>query len=127
MAFDFPKMWAKGAAEAFKDSVDLSLLADIQEDIKEDRIKLGVRRLLKRYNVHYIMPVQNGMGTPALDFHCCVNGKYLAIETKRPGSVPTARQRNIISGIEKAGGYVMVVSDAARLIELEVVLIALSN
>jgi hypothetical protein len=87
----------------------------------EGAVKKQIRALLAEYgaDVYTSMPVQNGMGTPMLDFHVCVNGNYLAIEAKKPGGTLTARQTLTKEAIEAAGGTVLVVSDQTGLDALE--------
>lgn len=75
----------------------------------EGLIKNAVKLLLKKHGVYWHCVVQNGMGAPSLDFICCHCGRYLAIETKKPGGKPTPRQELTISEIEKAGGKVFVI------------------
>ncbi|MFM7007913.1 MAG: hypothetical protein ACKO0Z_01035 [Betaproteobacteria bacterium] len=84
----------------------------------EGKVKERVKKLLKRFNVYYHMPVQNGMGEPTLDFICCVSGRFLAIETKAPGNHMTPRQKLTANKMETAGGFVLEIStddDLARL------------
>lgn len=76
----------------------------------EGKVKEGVKKVLKRHNVYYHMPVQNGMGTPTLDFICCHNGRYIAIETKAPGKKPTVRQDLTMTDMRMAGAFVFVIS-----------------
>lgn len=75
----------------------------------EGKVKAEVKKLLKRYGVYWHCPVQNGMGSPSLDFVCCADSYYLAIETKAPGKKPTPRQENTMLDIRKAGGFAVVV------------------
>lgn len=70
----------------------------------EGRVKKQIKEVLKKYGVYYHMPVQNGMGSPTLDFICCYRGIYLGIEAKAPGKKPTARQELTIKLIRDAGG-----------------------
>ena len=71
----------------------------------EGKVKKGIIDILKKYNIYYFMPVQNGMGAPGLDFHCTVppKGLSLNIEAKAPGKKPTARQLGTIERMEAAG------------------------
>jgi hypothetical protein len=86
----------------------------------EGKIKAKVKALLKKFAaVYYHMPVQNGMGEPTLDFVCCVNGHFLAIETKAPGKHPTPRQQITMAAMRAAGAFVLVVSCEAELAILE--------
>jgi hypothetical protein len=74
----------------------------------EGKVKEAVKKLLRKYKAYYHMPVQNGMGSPALDFHVCHNGKYMGIETKAPGKALTPRQTLTAKEIRAAGGQVFV-------------------
>lgn len=73
----------------------------------EGIVKDQVKKLLKEYGAYYHAPVQNGMGSPTLDFICCWRGKYLAIETKAPGKGPTPRQLKTLIAIATAGGLAL--------------------
>ena len=76
----------------------------------EGRIKEKVKSVLRKFrDAYWHCPVQNGMGSPSLDFICCYNGKYFAIETKAPGKKPTPRQETTIETIRRAGGTVFVI------------------
>lgn len=72
----------------------------------EGKVKEQIKRLLKKYQAYWHMPVQNGMGSPALDFHVCHRGMYLGIEAKAPGKELTARQVITCKEITEAGGIV---------------------
>lgn len=91
----------------------------------EGKVKDAVKWVFQLHtNAYYHMPVQNGMGSPTLDFICCVPvkitqemvgqtiGAYLAIETKAPGKKPTPRQEQTIAEITAAGGKVLVIDSA---------------
>lgn len=85
----------------------------------EGKVKEAVKRLLRRHNVYWHMPVQNGMGAPSLDFICCCEGKYFAIETKAPGKQPTIRQLKTIQDIQLAKGKAFVIDGDDALLGLE--------
>ncbi len=73
----------------------------------EGKVKVRVRALLGSFDrLYYHMPVQNGMGSPSLDFIGCYFGHYFAVETKAPGEDLTPRQEITKSQIEEAGGKV---------------------
>lgn len=55
------------------------------------------------------MPVPSGYGESTLDYIGCYRGRLFAIETKKPGGVPTNRQQQIIEAIKRAGGAVFVI------------------
>lgn len=88
----------------------------------EGKVKEKVKKLLKSMGIYYHMPVQNGMGSPSLDFICCAWGRYLAIETKAPKEVPTERQKITMQEISTSGGMVFVVRDDETLAMLEATL-----
>ena len=83
---------------------------------EEGRVKDAIKKILKRYApyIHYHMPIQNGMGSPTLDFNGCAWGRYFAIEAKAPGKVPTARQDLTIVEIRAAGGKVFVIDGGVQ-------------
>lgn len=82
----------------------------------EGKVKAKVRKakaaLIKDgYGIWSFMPVQMGYGAPALDFLWCVNGFFVAIETKVKGKYMTPRQEQTAAEIKEAGGMVFVVFD----------------
>jgi hypothetical protein len=87
----------------------------------EGRIKAKIDVVLKSFEpaVWWHKPVQNGMGSPCLDYHCCIWGHYFAIEAKAPGGELTPRQRITKDEIEEAGGVVFVIDSAEGVQELE--------
>lgn len=85
----------------------------------EGKIKARVKKLLNQHGAYSHMPVQNGMGSPSLDFVCCFRGLYVAIEAKAPGKKPTKRQEKTMAQIRKAGGLAFVVSNEETLDLLE--------
>lgn len=85
----------------------------------EGKVKEQVKKLLKAHNAYYHMPVQNGMGAPTLDFICCHNSRFFAVETKALGKKPTKRQEVTMMEIAFAGGFVFVVSCQTELDILE--------
>lgn len=83
----------------------------------EGRVKAKVNRRLRTLGdkVWRFMPVQMGMGIPALDYLLCVNGQFVACETKVKGKKLTDRQQLTSDAIRAAGGRVFVVYDDASL------------
>lgn len=77
----------------------------------EGKVKAKIKSLLKLHDAYYFMPVQNGMGSPALDFYVCHKGRFIGIEAKAPGKYATPRQVNTMDEIVSAGGATIVVSD----------------
>lgn len=84
----------------------------------EGRIKEAIKSELKKLGVYYHMPVQNGMGKPTLDFVCCHQGYFFAIEAKAPGKKPTARQELTIAEMRRAGGKVYIVDSSYAIHEM---------
>lgn len=86
----------------------------------EGRVKARLnKRLGEEFGsaLYRFMPVQNGMGAPALDYFCCYKGLFIAIETKVPGKNLSPRQEITAKNIILAGGKVFVARDP-REIEL---------
>ncbi len=75
----------------------------------EGKVKAKVKRLLKKHEAYYFMPVQTGYGVPTLDFLGCHRGSFFAIETKAPGKKPTKRQEVIIFEMVCASAEVFVI------------------
>ena len=77
----------------------------------EGRVKSQVKQVLAKYGeeLDQFWPVQNGMGTPALDCIICYRGHHIEVETKAPGKKPTARQRVTIDRKQLAGAVVFVI------------------
>ena len=86
----------------------------------EGRVKDKVKKLLKERGIWYFMPAANGFGRVGIpDFICCMDGKFLAIETKAPvkRDNTTANQENRINEIRAARGWALVVDDPQQLEE----------
>lgn len=77
----------------------------------ESRVKDKIKKVLKSLSprCYYHMPVQNGMGSPCLDFNGVVNGRRFDIEAKAPGQKPTTRQELTIRELTAAGSKVFVI------------------
>lgn len=84
----------------------------------EGRVKEMVKRALKEeFDRRYLfMPVQNGMGAPALDLYNCIDGLFVAVETKAPGKYMTPRQLQTMADITNAGGMVFTVHDKCEML-----------
>ena len=77
----------------------------------EGRIKAKLRKELDKLPKRYIfMAVQQGLGASTLDYLCCINGRFVGIETKSgPNKKLTARQVVVSNQIRIAGGVVYTV------------------
>jgi hypothetical protein len=74
----------------------------------EYTIKQKVKKVLAKYggDLDAFWPVQNGMGTPALDCIICYRGHHIEVETKALGKSMTPRQIITAEKKEKAGAKV---------------------
>lgn len=80
----------------------------------EGRVKKLVNTALGNLRSPYykFMPVQTGYGSTSLDFIICINGWFIAIETKKDRNAKlTPRQQSTKADMEAAGGLVFVISD----------------
>jgi hypothetical protein len=72
---------------------------------EEGLLKIKVKRYLDQLpRMYRYMPVPHGYGTQTLDFLCCINGRFVGIETKAQGQKPTPRQEQCMKAIIAAGG-----------------------
>lgn len=77
----------------------------------EGRVKAVVKQRLREHNAYWLMPTQNGMGAPALDFIGCSKGRFFAIETKAGGACMTPRQSETAEKMRAACGRVFLVNE----------------
>ena len=70
----------------------------------EGRVKAKIKDYLRSIGAYFFMPVQTGYGASTLDILCCINGWFVGIEVKRPGEVPTRRQKICMMEIDQADG-----------------------
>ncbi len=76
-----------------------------------------VRKYLKAIGAYRFSPVQMGLGTTTLDDLCCIGGRFVGIEYKRAGQVPTTRQNLTMAEIRRAGGVAVWGDNAEMIIE----------
>lgn len=77
----------------------------------EGKVKRDVKKFLIEIGAWFYMPVQNGMGVTGIpDFIVCINGRFVAIETKAPGKLSnlSANQQAQLASISRAGGATLV-------------------
>lgn len=78
----------------------------------EGRVKKQVKDILTKHNVYFTMPATGGYGVSGVpDFLCCYKGRFIGIECKAKGNVPTALQNMNLQAIMTAGGYVFVINE----------------
>lgn len=79
----------------------------------EKVVKDKVTSVLKSEEVYYFFPATHGYGRSGVpDIIACVNGFFLAIETKANGNKPTALQIREIETIRRNNGVAVVVDEA---------------
>ena len=83
----------------------------------EGFVRGPVRNYLKGLGAYRFAPVQMGLGAATLDDLCCIGGRFVGIEYKRPGGCPTARQLLTMRAIRDAGGIAIWGDDPAKIIE----------
>lgn len=95
----------------------------------EGKVKDMVKTFLRLVKAYWHMPVQNGMGSPSLDFHVCMPilitpdmvgsrvGLYVGIETKALGKTMTPRQIATTKAIIEAGGQVFLIDGNTQKLE----------
>ena len=84
----------------------------------EGKVKKAVRDFLRKHDIWFYQPVQNGMGVVGIpDFICCYKGHFVAIETKAPGKISnvTPNQQRVIDEIREHGGLALVVDSVDSL------------
>lgn len=71
----------------------------------EAKVKDKIKKILDAHKIYYAMPMGTGYGNSGVpDFLCCWRGRFLAIEAKAGGNVPTALQKSHLERIESCGG-----------------------
>lgn len=80
----------------------------------EGKLKKQVKAYLRSIGAYQFWPVQTGYGAATLDCLACINGRWVAIETKAPGLMPTPRQSSTIGEMSKAGGIAFATDSIER-------------
>ena len=78
----------------------------------EGKVKDDVVKLLKKFNAYYFFPATHGYGRSGIpDVVCCLKGgRFLAIECKAQGKVPTALQQRELRIIQDTGGLALIIT-----------------
>ena len=78
----------------------------------EGKVKAKVKKILTDKNIWFCMPVPTGFSRRGIpDFICCVNSRFLSIETKAGRGKTTALQEHEMSLIRASKGATLVVSE----------------
>jgi len=77
----------------------------------EGALKKQVKAYLNERGAYYFMPLPTAWGANAVDFICCVKGRFVAIETKIWPRKPTPRQLLCLNAVQAAGGVGFVAYD----------------
>lgn len=78
----------------------------------EADVKDEVKKVLKSLGAWWFMPVQTGYGVQGIpDFIVCLNGEFVAIETKFGYNKPTAHQAMQLKKIQEAKGRAFVINE----------------
>lgn len=84
--------------------------------VTEDTVKQGVLALVKLHGGYAIVKHQTGLsvaGTP--DVLACIGGRFVAIEIKRVGNIPTPTQLGQLRLWQKAGALACWVDEVRQL------------
>jgi hypothetical protein len=89
----------------------------------EGKTKRKVVEVLKKHEVWYFFPANNGFGKSGIpDIIAIVDGHFVGIEVKSATGKPTELQKICGRQIEEAGGTWLVVSNDVTLEVLDVVI-----
>jgi hypothetical protein len=74
----------------------------------ENLVKQEIKRGLIARGIWFFMPVQTGYGRRSVDFICCWQGLFLAIEAKAGDNKLGRQQQATLEEIKEAGGRAVV-------------------
>ena len=78
----------------------------------ENAVKAKIKTILALHGAYRVMPVSNGMGAHGIpDFLVCLHGRFIGIEAKAGGNLPTDLQLSNLRQIESAGGVALVINE----------------
>lgn len=84
----------------------------------ESKVKKKVDDYLKAIGAYVVKPATFGFGASgAADRICCIGGRFVTIEVKREGKVPTPLQRLNAKMTMRAGGIAIWGDSAEHIIE----------
>ena len=90
----------------------------------ENAVKAKVKKLLDQYGIFHFCIAASPFGVGGISDRLAVlpNGKFLAVEVKAPGKVPTALQERFLANVRLNRGFAFVIDGDAALKRLEIFL-----
>jgi len=83
----------------------------------EQQIQTKIINYMKEAGIYYVKTIAaNKNGTP--DLLVCINGRFVALEVKQPGKLPTKLQQYQMKRIRNSKGVTYVVDDADTAIKI---------
>ncbi len=84
----------------------------------DGRVKKAHKDYFDSMGWYHYWPIPMGMGGPIVDCLLCVEGKFVAIEVKKPGTcTPTKRQGFVLKRVHQSGGISFTTDDLDRTIK----------
>lgn len=80
----------------------------------EGKVKRDVKKYLDSIGAYHVWPVPTGYGPKLLDCYACIKGRFVVIETKAPGKMPTRAQSYEMERINKRGGIAFYADSVER-------------
>lgn len=78
----------------------------------ERKVKRKVTAMLDEIGAYWFYPVTSGYGSSGVpDIIACINGRFIGIECKANGGVPTALQERNLNKIRDSGGTSIAVDE----------------
>jgi hypothetical protein len=78
----------------------------------EKKVKDKVKKILAEFGAYYFMPATGGYGKSGVpDLVACIKGRFIGIECKANGGVPTALQEKNLTDIMNVGGIAVIVDE----------------
>ena len=78
----------------------------------EKKIKDKVKKVLDQLNCYYFFPATGGFGRSGVpDIVCCIEGRFVGIECKANGNLPTALQQKNLNDIGFNGGVALIIDE----------------
>ena len=70
----------------------------------EGKVKFEIKKYLDSIGAYHVWPVPMGYGPKLLDCYACIAVRFVVIDAKAPGKMPTRSQSYEMSRISKKGG-----------------------